>query len=157
MPLDLRDGDFLDRLGAAPHARWRKLDVLVANAGTLGLLMPLAHLDPAAWHDLVAVNVTANLRLIRSLDPLLRAYWGPYVITKGAVDSMARTYAAETASTPLRTRMRAEAMPGEDPETPRTAAEPAPRILDLCLPAWDRTGCLYDVPSDAAPTFQAPA
>ncbi len=188
VPLDLRDIEAIDRLGAALHARWGRLDVLVANAGMLGPLTPLAHLDPAAWDDIVAVNVTANLRLIRSLDPLLRAseagrvvmlssgaahraelraYWGPYAITKGAVDSMARTYAVETASSrvrvmvvnpgPLRTQMRAEAMPGEDSDTLRTAAELAPKIVDLCLPSWERTGRLYDFPSDAVLKFQAPA
>ncbi len=136
----------------------------------------------------MAVNVTANYRLIRSLDPLLRAsdagrvallssgaahradfraYWGPYALSKGAVDSLVRTYAAETATAPmtvmavnpgpLRTRMRAAAMPGEDPEVLRTPDDLAPKLLALCLPSWTATGKLYDFPTDTVMSFQAPA
>jgi NAD(P)-dependent dehydrogenase (short-subunit alcohol dehydrogenase family) len=189
VPVSVTDYEALDRLGAALYERWGKLDVFVANAGMLGPLTPLAHLDPKDWEKLVAVNVTANLRLIRSLDLLLRksdagrvvmltsgaahradmkAYWGPYAITKGAVDTMVRTYAAETQAVtpikimavnpgPLRTRMRAQAMPGEDPLTLKTPEELAPKIVDLCLPAWGETGKLYDFPSDTVLSFSAPS
>ncbi|MGH6800203.1 MAG: SDR family NAD(P)-dependent oxidoreductase, partial [Methylocella sp.] len=147
VPCDLQDFDALDRLGAAIFARWGKLDIFVANAGVLGPVTPLAHVEPRQWEDTFAVNVTANWRLIRSLDPLLRTaeagrvifvtsgaghaaqlkpYWGPYSVTKAALDALARTYAAETMNIsrvrvmavnpgPLRTKMRAAAMPGEDP------------------------------------------
>ena len=147
VPCDLKDFEALDRLGAAIFERWGKLDILIGNGGVLGPLSPLAHVEPKQWEDVLAVNVTANWRLIRSLDPLLRAadagrvvfissgaahaadfkpYWGPYAITKAALDALARTYAAETMNIskvkvmtanpgPLRTRMRAAAMPGEDP------------------------------------------
>ena len=189
MPVDLKDFDALDRLGAALYERWGKLDIFVANAGILGPLTPLAHLDPKEWDKIVAINVTANLRLIRSLDLLLRksdagrvamitsgaahradlkAYWGPYAISKGAVDTMVRTYAAETSATtpikvmavnpgPLRTRMRAQAMPGEDAMTLRTPEDLAPKIVALCLPSWTETGKLYDFPSDATLEFRAPS
>ena len=138
--------DGIDRLGAALNERYGKLDVLVGNAGILGALSPLPHVEPKEFDEVMAVNVTANWRLIRSLDPLLQAsdagravfvtsgaalgavaYWGPYSVSKAALELLARTYAAETATTtvrvnlfnpgPIRTRMRAEAMPGEDPMT----------------------------------------
>ena len=188
VPCDITDYPALDRLGAAIHARWGKLDVLVGNAGVLGPLTPLAHLDPKQWDTVVAVNVTANLRLIRSLDlPLrssdagrvvlmtsgaahraeMKAYWGPYAISKGAVDSIVRTYAAETESLtpirvmavnpgPIRTMMRKQAMPGEDPATLATPEQVAPKIVALCLPSWRQTGKLYDYPTDAVLSFSGP-
>jgi len=132
--------------------------------------------------------VTANWRLIRSLDPLLRrsaagrvafitsgvasrsemrAYWGPYATSKAALDALARTYAAETLNTstirvmlvdpgPLRTTMRATAMPGEDPTTLRTPQELAPKIVEICSPAWTETGKLYDFRSDKILAFRSP-
>ncbi len=189
VPCDIKDFDALDRLGSAIHERWGKLDILVGNAGVLGPITPLPHVDPKQWDDAMAVNVTANYRLLRSLDALLRAsdagrvvfissgaaqraelrpYWGPYAITKAALDVMVRTYAAETATTspvkvmsvnpgPLRTRMRAQAMPGEDPETLKTPDVLSPKIVELCSPAWNETGCLYDFPADKVLRFQAPA
>src|SRR5215475_3494687 len=152
VPMDLRDFAAIDRLGEALYRRWGRLDAFVGNAGVLGLLTPLHQLDAKTWDEVMAVNVTANWRLIRSLDPLLRlssegrvafvtsgaasradlrAYWGPYAASKAALDALARTYAAETQSTnvrvnligpgPTRTRMRAAAMPGEDPMSLKTA------------------------------------
>ena len=187
-PCDLRDFPALDRLGEALHKRWGRLDVLVAAAGVLGPLSPLHHVDPKAWDEILAINVTANWRLIRALDPLLRqspagrvafltsaaasraelrAYWGPYAVSKAAVDALARTYAAETVNTsairvmlvnpgPLRTRMRAAAMPGEDPMTLRTPEELAPKIVALCAPEWSETGKLYDFPHDRVMSFSPP-
>jgi len=189
VPCDLKDAEALDRLGAAIHERWGKLDILVANAGVLGPITPLSHVEPRQWDDVLAVNITANWRLVRSLDALLRAsdagravfvssgaahradlrpYWGPYAITKAALDALARTYAAETATTsnvkvmvvnpgPLRTRMRATAMPGEDPETLRTPEELATKLIALCRPDATETGKLYDFPTDRILGFQAPA
>ena len=189
VPCDIKDYAALDRLGAALHERWGKLDIFVGNAGVLGPLTPLAHLDPKQWDNVIAVNVTANVRLVRSLDPLLRAsdagrvvllssgaghraefkaFWGPYAISKSAVDSIVRTYAAETCALtpikvmavnpgPLRTRMRAQAMPGEDKMTLKTPEELAPKIVTLCLPSWVETGKLYDFPTDRVLHFQGPA
>src|SRR5207302_533595 len=134
VPLDLTDYPAIDRLAAALGGRYRKLDILVGNAGVLGPLSPLGHIEPKAWDDVMAVNVTANWRLIRAMDPLLQAsdagrvvfltsgaafraiaYWGPYSISKIALEMLTRTYAAENATTkvrvnlfnpgPIRTRM----------------------------------------------------
>ncbi len=171
--------------GAAINARWRRLDILVGNAGILGALMPIGHITPKVWGQVMDVNVTANWRLIRSLDPLLRmsdagraifvssgaastcrAYWGPYAVSKAALEALVRTYAAENETTaikamllnpgPLRTAMRRSAMPGEDPETLRTPEEFAPQIVRLASPAWSETGQLYDFPTDRVMRFRAP-
>jgi len=189
VPCDIKDFDALDRLGAAIHQRWKTLDIFVGNAGVLGPISPLGHVDPSKWDEVFAVNVTANWRLIRSLDLLLRAsdagrvvlmssaagnktefspYWGPYAASKAAVDALVRTYAAETKNMssikvmavnpgPLRTKMRAAAMPGEDPNILRTPEELAPKIVELCTPDWDETGKIYDFPSDSVKSFQGPA
>lgn len=188
-PMDLRDHAAIDRLGEAIYRRWGRLDALVGNAGALGLLTPLHHLDPKEWDDVMAVNVTANWRLIRAFDPLLRrsaagrvafvtsgaasraelrAYWGLYASSKAALDALARTYAAETLNTsnvrvmlvnpgPLRTMMRAKAMPGEDPATLRTPEELAPKIVEICSPPWSETGKLYDFTTDKVLSFRNPA
>jgi NAD(P)-dependent dehydrogenase (short-subunit alcohol dehydrogenase family) len=186
--MDLRDFAAIDRLGEALYRRWGRLDTFVGNAGALGVLSPLHHVDPREWEDVMAVNVTANWRLIRSLDPLLRrsrsgrvafitsgaasraelrAYWGPYATSKAALDAIARTYAAETLNTssirvmlvnpgPMRTRMRAKAMPGEDPMTLRVPEEFAPKLVEICSPEWTETGKLYDFPTDRILSFRAP-
>ncbi len=146
VPLDLREFDAIDRLGASLYERFGHLDVLVGNAGVLGTLSPVGHIEPPDWAEVLDINVTANWRLIRSLDPLLRrsqagraifvtsgaaagpnAYWGAYAVSKAALEMLVRTYAAELAKTgvranlidpgPTRTAMRAKAFPGEDPET----------------------------------------
>ncbi|MBL8587499.1 MAG: SDR family NAD(P)-dependent oxidoreductase [Methylobacteriaceae bacterium] len=188
IPCDIRDFDALDRLGAALHQRWGRLDIFVGNAGVLGPISPLGHIDPKDWEQVFAVNVTANWRLIRSLDPLLRAsdagrvalissgaaqrsevnaYWGCYAASKAALDALARAYASETKTItnirvmianpgPLRTNMRAAAMPGEDPMTLKTPEEFAPKVADLCAPGWSETGKLYDFPTDSVKTFRAP-
>jgi NAD(P)-dependent dehydrogenase (short-subunit alcohol dehydrogenase family) len=179
VPVNMKDLDALDRLGAAIHERWGKLDVLLGNAGVLGELAPITHIDQPVWDEVMAVNVTANYRLIRSLDPLLRAsdagraifvssgaahkctaYWGPYSVSKAALEALVRTYAAETVTTPirvmlvnpgpLRTSMRRAAMPGEDPMTLMTPEDLAPHILKLALPDWDQTGRIYDFPQGGA-------
>jgi NAD(P)-dependent dehydrogenase (short-subunit alcohol dehydrogenase family) len=189
VPMDLRDVAAIDRLGEALYRRWGRLDAFVGNAGALGQLTPLHQVDPKTWDDVLAVNVTANLRLIRSLDPLLRrsaagrvafitstaprraelrAYWGPYAASKAALDALAGAYAAETVNTsnirvmlvnpgPLRTRLRATAMPGEDPLTLRLPEELAPKIVAICSPDWNETGKVYDFPSDRIMSLGAPA
>ena len=185
VPIDITDFDALDRLGAALHERWGRLDILLANAGLLGGLAPLGHYDQASWDKVMAVNVTANWRLIRSLDPLLRAsdagraifvgsgaawnnraYWGLYGASKAALHALALTYAAETVTTPvrvmvvnpgpLRTKMRASAMPGEDPSTLKTPEDLAPHIVRLASPAWSETGKIYDFPQDRLLEFRRP-
>jgi NAD(P)-dependent dehydrogenase (short-subunit alcohol dehydrogenase family) len=172
VPLDLTDYQGIDRLGLALHERFGRLDVLVGNAGILGPLSPLGHVEAKAWDEVMAVNVTANWRLICAMDPLLKfsdagrvvfvssgvaalalAYWGPYAVSKAALETLARTYAAETATTnvrvnlltpgPVRTRMRAQAMPGEDPMTLETPDKVADKIVALCLPSMQESGKLY--------------
>lgn len=186
VPLNLTDFEGLDRLAAAIGERWGKLDILFGNAGLLGPLSPLDHVPPKDWQQVMDVNVTANWRLIKALDGLMRAsdagravfmtsgaavkctaYWGPYSVSKAALDALVRTYAAETASSkvkvmlvspgPLRTRMRAEAMPGEDPITLRTPEEIAPKIMEMFQPDWNRSGMIYHFPSDAVQGFREPA
>lgn len=188
VPCDITDFAALDRLGAAIHERWKKLDILIGNAGELGTITPLAHLDPKTWDQVLAVNVTANWRLIRALDMPLRAaeagrvlfitsgiahradyrpYWGGYAVSKAALDALARTYAAETATTSnvkvmlanpgqLRTRMRAKAMPGEDPLTLKTPEDFAPKLLQFLMPSSSQTGKLYDFPTDTILSFAGP-
>lgn len=176
VPASLTDGPAIDRLGQAIHDRWGKLDILIGNAGVLGPLSPLGHVRAKDWDEVLAVNLTANWRLIRSLDPLLRAadagravfvtsgasrsakpYWGPYAISKAALETMVRTYAAEVAQLgiranlfspgPVRTAMRAKAMPGEDPATLPKPRDVAPAFLELVAPDLEHTGRIYDWPS----------
>jgi NAD(P)-dependent dehydrogenase (short-subunit alcohol dehydrogenase family) len=163
VPLDLTAFDAINRLGASIYERWGKLDILVANHGILGVLSPMAHYDPKLWDEVMAVNLTACQRLIRSLDPLLRQSdagraifvtsgaavgerpnWGAYAVSKAALEAMVRAYAAETRRTSLRvnllnpgatrTKMRATAFPGEDPMSLKTPEEIAPTFLDLAVP-----------------------
>jgi len=173
VPLDLRKPDGIDQLGLVVFERWKRLDILVGNAGVLGKLSPLGHIEPKTWDEVMAVNVTANWRLIRSFDPLLRqseagravfvtsgaariihAYWGPYAVSKAALEALAKTYAAETVTTaikvsllnpgPIRTRMRAQAMPGEDPDSLPPAEAVAETCLPLVLPSHRESGLIYD-------------
>ncbi|MFC5069148.1 SDR family NAD(P)-dependent oxidoreductase [Flaviflagellibacter deserti] len=186
VPLDVTDYEALDRLGAALHERFGKLDILVGNAGALGPLTPVGHIDPKQWDNVMAVNVTANWRLIRSLDPLLRrsdagraifvssgaatnvrAYWGLYATSKAALDALVRSYAEETRNSPIRanlfnpgatrTAMRKQAMPGEDPDTLPTAEGVAQHILTLADPALMETGKLFDARLGTFLDFQKPA
>ena len=142
VPLDLRDGEAIDRLGGALAERYGRLDVLIGNAAELGALSPLGHVDPKVLERVMAINAGANQRLIRSLDPLLRAsehgraifvtcaparehkpFWGAYGASKAALEAFALAWAAETRRTrlrvnlvdpgPMRTRLRATAYPGE--------------------------------------------
>lgn len=185
VPLDLTDMTGIDRLGGAIHERWGKLDVLVANAGVLGVIGPLAHIEAKVFDKVMAVNVTGTWRLIRSVDPLLRlsdggraivlssgaahsarAYWGPYAASKAAVEALCRSWADETKNTAMkvaivnpgatRTAMRAQAMPGEDPQTLPHASEVAARIVPLAGTALAETGLIYDVRSESFQRYQMP-
>lgn len=172
VPLDISDFDAIDRLGASIDERWPKLDIFVGNAGILGGLSPLGHYEPKDFQRIFDVNVTANWRFIRSLDPLLRAsdagravfltsgaahscraFWGPYAASKSALEALARVYANESANTSLRvnlfdpgiarTAMRAQAMPGEEAWAQTDPAEIAPHIVRLCLPETQESGRIY--------------
>ncbi|MGA8612123.1 MAG: SDR family NAD(P)-dependent oxidoreductase [Xanthobacteraceae bacterium] len=185
-PLDMRDYPGIYRLANAVNERHQRLDVLVGNAAIGGQRSPLGHVDPNAWDEALAINLTANYHLIRAMDPLLRravagrvvlmtsgaatharAYAGPYSVSKAALNVLARTYAAEMDSTPIRvnlfnpgptrTRMRAQVMPGEDPMTLPTPEQVAEKILDLCLPSFSQTGKLYDYPAGKLLEFRQPA
>ena len=169
VPLNLKDFAAIDRLGASIYERWGKLDALLGNAGVLGALTPLAQLDPKIFAELVDINITANWRLIRSLDPLLRQsdagrvlfvtsgaarkhtpFWGGYAMSKAALESLALTYAAECKDTnvkvnllnpgPIRTAMRAKAMPGEEPSSLKRPEELAPLIVELLSPSNQKNG-----------------
>jgi NAD(P)-dependent dehydrogenase (short-subunit alcohol dehydrogenase family) len=157
-PVDLLKGDDIDRLGAAIGGRWQAVDLLVLNAATLGTLSPLAHASPKEFETVMALNVTAQWRLIRAFDPMLRmargtlvavtssvagraeAYWGPYSASKAALENMAHVYAAEMKALGCkvlvvdpggtRTTMRARAFPGEDPQTLKTPEVVADAIAD---------------------------
>jgi NAD(P)-dependent dehydrogenase (short-subunit alcohol dehydrogenase family) len=186
VPLDLRDTDGIARLALALNERYQRLDVLIGNGGVLGPVSPLGHVEAKAWDETMAVNVTANFHLIRTMDPLLRAadagravfvtsgaatntraYRGPYSISKAALNALALTYAAETVTTnvrvnlinpgPTRTRMRAALMPGEDPMTVKTVEAVADKIVAMCLPDFQETGKLYDCEQGRLLEMQSPA
>jgi NAD(P)-dependent dehydrogenase (short-subunit alcohol dehydrogenase family) len=179
VPLNIRDFAALDRLGHSIFERWGRLDAFLGNAGSLGVLTPLAHLDPKVFHELIEVNVTANYRLIRSLDPVLRQsdagrvlfvssgaarahtpFWGGYGMAKAALESLALTYAAECETTnvrvnllspgAVRTTMRARAMPGEDPDTLPKPAAVAPLIVELLSPSNGKNGELVKFTAKSA-------
>lgn len=169
VPLDLREGEAVDRLGGALFERFGRLDVLVAAAGDFGLLTLASHLDPKVLADMLAINLGANQRLIRSLDPLLRAskdgraifvtapqarshppFWGAYAASKAALEAIVLTYAAEVAKFgvkvnlaepgPLRTRLRARAYPGEDPASIPPPESATSVFVDLADPASEVHG-----------------
>ncbi|PSM17127.1 oxidoreductase [Nitratireductor sp. StC3] len=185
VPLDLADMAGIDRLGGAIHERWGKLDILVANAGVLGVVAPIGHVEAKVFEKVMTLNVTATWRLIRSLDPLLRAadagraivlssgaahsaraYWGPYAASKAAVEALARSWADETKNTPLRvnivnpgvarTAMRAQAMPGEDPDTLPHPTEVAAQIVPLAGLDITETGKIWDVELGRFTAWQKP-
>lgn len=167
IPADLTEFETIDQLGPALAKRFAQLDILVLNAGVLGELAPLTDISHKAWRRVFDTNVEANWRLLRTLDPLLRAsgsarvivltskiggeiarpFWGAYAASKAALEMLAKTYAAETKQAgirvaiidpgAMRTKMRAEAMPGEKPETLPDPSEIAPLILHAASPAYD--------------------
>jgi NAD(P)-dependent dehydrogenase (short-subunit alcohol dehydrogenase family) len=186
VPLNLTDFNGIARLGAALNERHGRLDILVGNAGIGGPSSPLGHIQLKQWDDVIAVNLTANFQLIRCMEPLLKqsdagravfitsgaanlapAYLGPYAASKAALETLVRTWANETASTPIRvnlfnpgpirTRMRATVFPGEDPLTLDTPEQAAEFIVPMCAPDWSETGKLYDYKTRSLLSFRAPA
>ena len=169
VPIDLTDYNKIDEMGSIIFERFGKLDILISNAGLLGTKGPLRHIDPTVWEQTLAVNVTANWRLIRSLDPLLRlsksgraifltssaaqyhrAFWGLYASSKAALEMMVGTYAQESSGTNVaailfnpgrtRTKMRAEAYPGEDPKKIKTPEIVARKLFELVTSQNDLNG-----------------
>ena len=169
LPQDLMDGPALDPIGPSLHARFGRLDILVHAAGTLGKLTPAGHITPKDWDAVMGVNLTAAWRLIRTTAPLLqaapagravfltdsraadpRAYWGAYGASKAGLENLVRSWAHETATTSLRvnlfdpgptaTRLRADAMPGENPATIQQPADIAAPLAGLCDPGVTQTG-----------------
>ncbi len=185
VPLDVADPNRVDELGAALNQRFGRVDALFGNAGLLGGLAPVGHIEPNKWDQAFAVNVTANYRLIRALDPLLRRspagrclfvssaaawkgapFWAVYAASKAALNALAIAYAEEVRNFgitvnllnpgPLRTRMRAQAMPGEDPDTLATPAALAPYIVSILEATDGRSGALYDFPTLSWKKLQPP-
>jgi NAD(P)-dependent dehydrogenase (short-subunit alcohol dehydrogenase family) len=171
--LDLTDAKKVDVLGPTIYERWGKLDIVVANAGILGPLSPLPHVTEDAWDTVMTINLHANWRLIRSIDPVLRksdagrgifvtsgaasgahAYWGPYAVSKAGLEALVKTYAQELANTavrvnmlnpgPISTAMRAKAFPGEDPATLPTPEDVAPLFLELANPELKASGKIFN-------------
>jgi len=169
VPFDLREFIKIDELAAALYERYGRLDILVGNAGEFGVFSPLGHIDPALWSEIVDLNLTANWRLIRAMDPLLRTaehgravfvttalarealpYYGPYAVSKGALEAMVRIYAGEVARTRIRanlldpgivrTRLRARIFPGENPATVPSPESIADAFLPLVLEECERNG-----------------
>lgn len=167
--LDITNGQKVDALGPTILDRFGRLDIFIGNAGILGPLSPLTHVSERDWNQVLDINLTANWRLLRTLDPLLRlsdagrvvlvtsgaaqncrAYWGPYSISKAAVEALGKTYAAEVESTnvrlnllspgPVATAMRAKAMPGEDPDTLPRPEDLAETFIQLSLPDSSKNG-----------------
>jgi NAD(P)-dependent dehydrogenase (short-subunit alcohol dehydrogenase family) len=174
LTLDLKSLDKIDALGPTIYQRWEKLDILVGNAGILGPLSPLGHVTADAWNEVLQVNLTANWRLIRTLDPLLRrsnagraifvssgaataprAYWGPYAVSKAGLEALVKVYANEVENTPVRvnlinpgptrTGMRAKAFPGEDPASLKPPDHVVETFVRLAEPACKDNGRLWDL------------
>jgi NAD(P)-dependent dehydrogenase (short-subunit alcohol dehydrogenase family) len=159
-PLDLTDGESIGKLAPAVAERWEKLDILVLNAAMLGSLTPVQDIDPKEYSRLLSLNLLANQAMIAAFDPLLRkadtadlvaltssvgseprAFWGAYGSSKAALETLLGAYAEETAYTgrirvhvidpgATRTRMRALAFPGEEPEQVKPPEVVASAILD---------------------------
>lgn len=185
VPFDLADMNAIDRLGASIFERWGKLDILVANAGVLGGISPIGHFEAKVFEKVMTINVTATWRLIRSVEPLLmksdagravilsssaahkcKPFWGPYSASKAAVEALARTWAAETQRTPLRivsvdpggtrTAMRAQAIPGEDPQTVQHPSEVAEKLMPLVSAQMTETGKLFIVKENRLVDYRLP-
>jgi NAD(P)-dependent dehydrogenase (short-subunit alcohol dehydrogenase family) len=182
VPFDLRDFSKIDELAAALYQRYGHLDILVGNAGDFGVLSPLGHIDPKLWDAVIALNLTANWRLIRAMDPLLRAatagraifvtsavgrdalpYYGPYAISKAGLETLVRIYGGEVARTAvrvnlidpgiIRTRLRGRMFPGENPASVPAPESIADAFVELALPECSRNGEIVTLlASEAAPS-----
>ncbi|GLQ18127.1 SDR family NAD(P)-dependent oxidoreductase [Maritalea porphyrae] len=178
VPLDITEGDKVDQMGGSIFERWGKLDGLIANAGLLGIISPVPHIAPKEVGNVFDVNVIANFRLLRSLDPLLRQsdagravfvssssaetgkpFWGLYGATKAAVNAMAKSYASEMEASSVntnvfypgavRTGMRAKAVPGEDPQTIPHPREIVSKLVDMVTPDNQMNGQVFDIRTGA--------
>ncbi len=174
LPMDLREGENLDKVGPSIYTRFDRLDILVHAAGSLGKLTPVSHILDGDWAEVMTVNLAAAWRLIRSCAPVLAAsdagravfvtdsrarapsaYWGMYGTSKAGLEHLVLTWAAETVTTKLRvnlfdpgvvaSRLRGNAMPGEDPATLPTPASVAPGLVALCLPGEERHGVVVGI------------
>ncbi|MCC7253781.1 SDR family NAD(P)-dependent oxidoreductase [Hyphomicrobium sp.] len=179
LKLDLRAHDRIDQIGPVLYQRWGKLDILVAAGGILGPLSPLPHISADAWQSVLDINLSANWRLIRTLDPLLKraeagralfvtagaaaadlAYWGPYAVSKAGLEALVKSYAHELANTnvrvtlldpgPLRTALRAKAFPGEDKSKLVEPEQVAAFALPLLLPTQTENGKIVRYRADGA-------
>ncbi|CAM3547035.1 SDR family NAD(P)-dependent oxidoreductase [Thalassospira profundimaris] len=173
LPLDLTMFDKIDMLGPTIYERFGKLDIVVGNAGLLGEIAPVGHIDAQVFQNTFATNVTANFHLIRTTDKLLqlseagraifvtsnasskgRAFWGLYASTKAALESLVLSYAQELEQTKvkvnlvnpgrIRTKMRAEAYPGEDPQTLPTPESITDVFVDLAEASCTKHGEVVD-------------
>jgi NAD(P)-dependent dehydrogenase (short-subunit alcohol dehydrogenase family) len=185
VPLDLTDMAGIDRLGGVINDRWGKLDILFANAAILGVISPIGHVEAKTFEKVMTLNVNATWRMIRSVDPLLRlsdagraivvssnaahsarAFWAPYAASKAAVEALARSWADETKSLPLRvniadpgatrTAMRAQAVPGENPQTLPHPSDVAAKFLKLASPDFLETGVIYQAKHDRIVSYRQP-
>jgi len=172
VPLDLTDFEAIDRMAASIAQRWGKLDALVGNAGILGKLMPVGHMKPELFDEVIATNLTANWRLLRAFDLLLKqseagravfvtssvarnphAFWGAYAMSKAALENMVQTYARESDASSVcanifdpgatATNMRSIAMPGEDETTLPSPKDVGSALAQLALPETRQNGQLY--------------
>jgi len=169
VPFDLREFGKIDELASALLDRWQRLDILIGNAAEFGVFSPLGHIDPEVWAEVIDLNLTVNWRLIRAMDPLLRAaeagraifvtaevargvfpYWGPYAVSKAGLEMLVKIYAGEIAKTRIRanlidpgirrTRLRARTFPGEDPTRLPPPETVTQAFLDLAVPNCTRNG-----------------
>ena len=171
--LDLRKGDDIDQMGFALYQKFGRLDILAGIAGVLGVLSPVGHIPPKEWAEAMEINLTANYRLMRSFDALLRQsdagraifvtdsrareatpFWGAYAASKAGLETLARSWATEVARSnlkinlvdpgPVRSHLRAQAFPGEDPAKHRHPDEVTGVFVDLAAPDCAVTGEIVD-------------
>lgn len=175
VPMDMASADGIEKLAEAVEQRWGKLDILVVNAGVLGMLTPTAQIPAKVWNEVLAVNLLAPARLIRAFEALLkasdagravfttsgigsqrsRAYWAAYGASKAGLDALVKSWAMELSGSSVRanlldpgrvrTRMRAKAVPGEDPQSLPHPDDIAPAFLALCSTEETRTGEIIQV------------
>ncbi|WP_375645538.1 SDR family NAD(P)-dependent oxidoreductase [Bartonella sp. AA56HLJMS] len=185
VPLDLHHMENIDTLAISIAKRWKKLDIIVANAGILGTLSPIAHIENTVFEDVFQINLFSQWRLMKAVEPLLREsdagraillsssvahaarpFWGAYAASKAALEVIARCWAEELKQTPIkincvnpggtRTAMRAEAMPGEDPQTLPSPQEVAKKIVHLLSPDLKETGKLFNVHKNRFVDYHVP-
>ncbi|CDO46525.1 oxidoreductase [Bartonella henselae] len=185
IPIDLHHMENIDALAISITQDWKKLDIMIANAGILGTLSPIAHIENKVFEDIFQINLISQWRLMKAVEPLLRksdagrvillsssvahvarAFWGPYAASKAALEIISRCWAEELKQTPIkincvdpgatRTAMRAQAMPGEDPQTLPPPQEVAEKIAHLLSPDLKETGKLFNVRKNRFMNYHAP-